>query len=70
MDFIRCLNKNCPHLYKREMHGFSDYMCCARKGRKVRETDLGSGRLIRVERLKECPLENPKKHFHFDKNDH
>lgn len=66
MDFIHCINKNCPHFYRRELHGFTDYMCSARRGRKVRETDLGSGRLIRVEKLKECPMENPEKHFPYE----
>ena len=66
MDFIHCFNKNCPHFYMREINGFTDYMCTARRGRKVRETDLGSGRLIRVEKLKECPMENPEKHFPYE----
>lgn len=66
MDIILCINKNCSHLYRRELHGFSEYMCTARKGRKVRETDLGSGRLIRVDRLKECPLDNPEKNFPYE----
>ena len=66
MDFFYCYYKNCPHLYKQVLHGFSEYMCTARKGRKVRETDLGSGRLINVRRLKECPLENLEKNFPYE----
>lgn len=55
MDFIRCLNIDCPYLYRRTLHGFTEYMCTARKGKKVREYDLGSGRIIKIARLKACP---------------
>ena len=67
MDILFCINKGCRNLYRRELHGCSEYMCTARKGRKVRETDLGSGRLIQVKHLKECPLENPEKNFRYEK---
>lgn len=69
MNCFDCMNKNCPHLCRRELHGFTDYMCTARKGRKVRKYDLGSGRLIKIDRLRECPLEHPDKHFPFNKTD-
>lgn len=66
MDVFYCLNKNCRCLYRRELHGFSEYICAARKGRKVHETDLGSGRLIQVKHLKEYPLENIEKNFPYE----
>lgn len=56
-----CVNKHCPHYYVRKIHGFTDYMCSARRGIKIRPYDLGSGRLIKLEKLKECPLEKPRK---------
>lgn len=67
MDWFNCYNKNCPNFYKREIKGLIDYMCTARRGRKVRPLDLGSGRLIQIKNLRECPLDNPEKHFRFDK---
>ena len=61
MDWFTCYNKNCPNFYKREIKGCTDYMCTARRGQKIRPYDLGSGRLIQIKNLKECPLEKPRK---------
>lgn len=61
MDWLHCYNKNCPNFYKRTIKGHTDYMCTARRGKKIRPYDLGSGRLIQIKNLKECPLEKPRK---------
>lgn len=60
MNPCHCVNKNCIHFYARTIHGHTDFMCDARKGHKIREYDLGSGRLIKIERLKNCPIETLK----------
>ncbi|MBQ8482830.1 MAG: hypothetical protein IJ504_00835 [Bacteroidales bacterium] len=63
MDFLKCLYKDCPHLYRRKIKRNVDYMCCARKGRKTSRYDLGSGRLINILRLRQCPLEEKQRDY-------
>lgn len=64
MDFIKCYNKKCKWLYARKIGGFTDYMCTWRRfnalavNRYGEQKILTPGRLIRIEKMKACPLDN------------
>lgn len=62
MDLIKCTNTQCKWLYARKINGFTDYMCTWRrfnapaKNKYGEEKILTSGRIIRIEKLKTCPM--------------
>ena len=58
----KCINEDGPHFYTRTIKGHTDFMCTIRKGQSVNKNyPWKLGRLIKVDRLKCCPLETEQK---------
>ena len=54
MRTIECLG--CDYLYIRELRDLVEFMCCWYKFNKGTKGREGTGKLIKISRLKKCPI--------------